>query len=168
MPIPLRTLREAARMPAPLRKSLREARAQEERTAFLCHSSKDNDLARGLVRLLQDGGWRVYVDYEDTALPLMPDRETARRIRDAIRLANFFLFLASPNSVQSRWCPWEIGFADGCKNEEKIWVAQTKESNGRVYGNEYLDLYRNLDISDEGTLGVWEPGKSEGLVVSAL
>ena len=118
-------------MPAPLRKSLREARAQEERTAFLCHSSKDNDLARGLVRLLQDGGWRVYVDYEDTALPLMPDRETARRIRDAIRLTSFFLFLASPNSVQSRWCPWEIGFADGCKNEDKIWLPKPKKVMGR-------------------------------------
>jgi hypothetical protein len=92
----------APTLPAPLRKSLREARAQEERTAFLCHSSKDNDLARGLVRLLQDGGWRVYVDYEDTALPLMPDRETARRIIVAIAVAMRNKEVISEYKIQDR------------------------------------------------------------------
>ncbi|GLR85280.1 hypothetical protein GCM10007857_19900 [Bradyrhizobium iriomotense] len=58
-------------------------------------------------------------------------------------------------------------FADGCKNESEIWVAQTIE-NGTVYGNEYLDLYRNLDISDAGHLAVWEPHKSEGRLVKGL
>ncbi|WP_431309586.1 toll/interleukin-1 receptor domain-containing protein [Bradyrhizobium iriomotense] len=119
MPIPLRTLRQAALAPAPVRKSLREARAQKERTAFFCHSTKDNDLARGLVKLLQDSEWQVYVDYEDTALPERPDRETARRLRDAIRASNYFLFLATPNSVRSRWCPWEIGSQTAARTKAK-------------------------------------------------
>ncbi|WP_410050495.1 toll/interleukin-1 receptor domain-containing protein [Bradyrhizobium sp. Bra78] len=136
MPIPLRTLRQAALASAPVRKSLRGARAQKERTAFLCHSTKDNDLARGLVNLLQDSEWQVYVDYEDAALPERPDRETARKLRDAIHASNYFIFLATPNSVRSRWCPWEIGFADGCKNERlqerkrNLGCANHRERNG--------------------------------------
>src|SRR5713101_3760485 len=67
----------------------------------------------------------------------------------------------SSNSVVSRWCPWEIGYADGCKPNESIWIVQTQE-NGNVYGNEYLNLYRSVDYSDKNDLGVWEPGLTTG------
>jgi hypothetical protein len=130
-----------------------------QRTAFLCHSSKDNALATGLVSLLQEAGWDVYVDYEDSSMPEKPDRTTADTIQKKIVSMDFFLFLATPSSVMSRWCPWEIGYADGCKPNESIWVVQTEE-NGNVYGNEYLDLYRSVDFSNKDQLAVWDPGQS--------
>jgi TIR domain len=162
MSIPLRTLRAAARSPsARVAKSLNEARARSLRTAFLCHSSKDNDAARGLVSLLQKAGWEVYIDYEDAALPEKPDRKTADRIQQKIKSTDFFLFLATSNSVASRWCPWEIGFADGCKLRASIWIVATEEG-GHTYGNEYLDLYRQVDLATDSDLIVLEPRATQG------
>lgn len=162
MPISQRTLRAAAAsLTTRVAKSLNEARARSLRTAFLCHSSKDNVLAKGLVALLQRANWDVYVDYEDEALPEKPDRTTADRIQQKIKATDFFLFLATENSVVSRWCPWEIGFADGSKPRASIWIIRTEE-NGHVYGNEYLDLYRRVDPSAEGELLVVEPRQTVG------
>jgi hypothetical protein len=162
MPIPLRTLRAAAASPSTrVAKSLNEALARSLRTAFLCHSSKDNNAARGLVSLLQKAGWDVYVDYEDAALPEKPDRTTADRIQQKIKSTDFFVFLATSNSVVSRWCPWEIGFADGCKPRASIWIVTTEEG-GHTYGNEYLDLYRRVDLAIDNDLIVLEPRQTQG------
>lgn len=38
---------------------------------------------------------------------------TPATIKQKIRDLTSFLFLATPNSIASRWCPWEIGYADG-------------------------------------------------------
>ena len=47
-----------------------------------------------------------------------------------IELADFFLFLATRNSMSSRWYPWEIGYADGAKPIDTILVIPTS-SGGR-------------------------------------
>jgi TIR domain len=162
MPILINRLRSAATSDRTrIAKSLTEAKVQSLRTAFLCHSSKDNDLAKGLVNLLQEAAWNVYVDYEDVSMPKKPDMTTADKIKKKIESMDFFLFLATPNSIASRWCPWEIGYADGRKPNQTIWVVQTAE-NGTTYGNEYLDLYRSIDYSKNDELAVWDPGKTEG------
>lgn len=84
-------------------------------TAFLSHSHKDAQLALGLQALLNDQGWDVYIDWQDQTMPDKPDTETALNIKSAIVRADWFLFLATQHSTTSRWCPWEIGFADGKK-----------------------------------------------------
>ena len=77
-------------------------------------------------------------------MPAVPNAETAMNIRQRIRLLDWFLFLATQNSVSSRWCPWEIGYADGTKNDSDIIVIPTIDQQNRFYGNEYLNLYRSL------------------------
>lgn len=71
------------------------------------------------------------------------------------------------DGVRGRLVSQTVARTNGCKNESEIWVAQTIE-NGTVYGSEYLDLYRNLDISKAGALAVWEPHKTEGRLVKGL
>ena len=56
-----------------------------------------------------------------------------------------FLFLATSRSIVSRWCPWEIGYADHAKSMRKVLIVPTEES-GKWYGNEYLQLYPKLDL----------------------
>lgn len=48
-------------------------------------------------------------------MPERPNKETAQRIQGKIREIDYFLFLATENSGASRWCPWEIGYADSQK-----------------------------------------------------
>ncbi len=123
-----------------------EAKAARQQTAFLSHSHKDAQLAKGLQVLLKQQGWDVYIDWEDSTMPETPDRQTAEKIQTKIRQCNWFLFLATPNSTVSRWCPWEIGYADGKKPLDSIFIIPTTDNSGKFYGNEYLQLYRRIDL----------------------
>jgi len=159
MAISIDELRRAASRGRPQRlaKSLNEAKAKAQSTAFLCHSHHDNTLATGLQVLFGENGWDVYIDWQDNTLPDVPNRLTADKIRDKIRRLDWFLFLATPNSVKSRWCPWEIGFADSCKPIEQILLIRTNDSHG-YYGNEYLQLYPEIAHSTAGQLLVFAAG----------
>lgn len=141
-----------------VRKSLNEARRENKRTAFLCHSHRDADLAKGLQGFLHNQGWEVYIDWEDATMPDTPDRRTAARIQEKIRSLEMFFFLATENSMSSRWCPWEIGYADGVKDLSSILVIPTRDTRGITYGNEYLQLYRYLDRTASGGIGYFEAG----------
>ncbi|WP_448671273.1 toll/interleukin-1 receptor domain-containing protein [Pseudoxanthomonas mexicana] len=138
-------LSTAARFsPTPPYTSLYSAKMARRRTAFLCHSHKDELLAKGLAHLLWQWGWHVYIDWQDASMPPTPDRTTARKIQDKILATDFFLFLATSNSMASRWCPWELGFADGKKSLDSILVVPTRDGTS-IHGNEYLALYRHID-----------------------
>lgn len=144
-----------------------EARNRGMRTAFLCHSHKDQDLVKGFVRMLHESGWSVYVDWNDTSMPSTPNQETARKIREKIVQLDYFILLATENSMASRWCPWELGCADGKKPNERILVVPTTE-HGREHGNEYVGLYRRIDSNSLGHMQVFSPGSSYGTAVRSL
>ncbi|MHC4044382.1 toll/interleukin-1 receptor domain-containing protein [Bradyrhizobium xenonodulans] len=140
------TIRRHSHVSAPLGpRTITEARLRRAPTAFLSHSHKDAELARGLQNYLQSQGWEVYVDWEDTAMPETPNRTTAEKIQKKIRDLDLFLFVATQNSAASRWCPWEIGYADGVKPIDRILIVLTSDSRGTTYGNEYLQLYNHVD-----------------------
>lgn len=126
MPLSQSTLRQASHLTR-VRKSLSEARLTGYPTAFLSHSHKDAALAKGLQNFLQQQGWDVYIDWEDTAMPDRPNRETANRVQTKIVELDLFLFLATQNSMASRWCPWELGYADGKKSNDSILIVQTAD-----------------------------------------
>ena len=136
-----------------VRKSLQEAKQDKKPTAFLSHSHKDADLAKGVQGFLHSQGWEVYIDWEDSVMPAIPNRATAERIQTKITELEMFLYLATANSSSSRWCPWELGYADGKKKLDWILILQTSDSSGVTYGNEYLQLYRHLDFAAGGGIG---------------
>ena len=168
MPISSRVLRSASSQFVKSAGSLTEARFLNLRTVFLCHSHHDAELSKGLISLFASQGWKVYVDWEDSAMPETPNRETAERIQQKIRQLDYFVFLATEHSVRSRWCPWEIGFADSEKENDSILIVPTSDDSGKWYGNEYLQLYRKIDLSDAGNLNVWNPGQEYGFSIRTL
>jgi hypothetical protein len=169
MAIRIDALRSAAtRQTTVVARSLNEAQTLGVKAAFLCHSHHDANLAKGLVQLLSDAGWRVYIDWQDAEMPDTPNRETAQRIKQKIIDLEYFLFLATPRSMASRWCPWEIGYADGKKQLDRILIVPT-EDGAQTHGNEYLQLYRRVDLSDKNELAVWQPGQNtNGVLVKNL
>jgi hypothetical protein len=171
MPIALNDLTGAASRAYRVRlsRSLLEARAQREATAFLSHSHRDKDYAKGLQVLLKEQGWSVYLDWEDQGMPEEPNRETAAAVQRKISEMDWFLFLATPNSVTSKWCPWEIGFADKAKGGERVLVVTTTDTSGRHYGREYLQLYRQITPADSGDLAAFPAGaRTGGILVRSL
>jgi hypothetical protein len=134
-----------------------QSRGFGQKTGFLCHSHKDRDLALGLQQWLKEQGMELYIDWLDPYMPDTPDAVTADRIRTAIKVADVFLFLATNDSMASRWCPWELGFADGVKRNEQIAVISTSDASGNYYGNEYLQLYRRIDQATVHNSLYWYP-----------
>ncbi|WP_374343045.1 toll/interleukin-1 receptor domain-containing protein [Azonexus sp.] len=160
MPIKIDILRAAAQRTKTFGPhTLTEARMKGAKTAFLCHSHRDAELAKGLVHLLAEAGWSVYIDWEDSSMPEQPNQETAAKIQQKIKELNYFLFLATANSMSSRWCPWEIGYADGQKPNSQLLIVPTTDGSNS-HGNEYLQLYRRVDLSNQGSVEVWQPGQS--------
>lgn len=139
-----------------------EAKSIGRQTAFLCHSHKDADLAKGVQGFLQAQGWDVYIDWEDTAMLDKPDRRTAERVQQRIVELDWFFLLATDNSMRSRWCPWEIGYADGKKPLNSILILQTKDSSGHHCGNEYLQLYRYLSANQAGSYAAFGAAQDRG------
>ena len=145
---------------------IKEAKAAKKQTAFLSHSHKDTRIAKSLQAFLQAQGWDVYVDWEDASMPDSPTRTTAEMIQAKIRDLDWFIFLGTQNSMRSRWCPWEIGFADGVKPIDNILIIATTDSAG-THGSEYLQLYRHIDPAQGGGFGAFNPNR-KGIKVSAL
>lgn len=156
-------LRAAQRRP--LMKS--QVRAGLHKMAFLCHSHRDSALAEGLQALLAEQGVTLYIDWQDATMPPEPNRETAARLQQRIKASDWFLFLATANSMASRWCPWELGYADGQKPLDRIAIVPTFDGRS-THGNEYLQLYRRVDASSAGDL-LWVPaGSSQGQYVRSV
>lgn len=97
MAIKLKNLRSAASRSGRVfvAKSLNEAVAKKQQTAFLCHSHQDHELAKGLQVLLKENGWDLYIDWEDSEMPSIPNKETANIIKLKIKTTDWFLFLAT-------------------------------------------------------------------------
>lgn len=136
------------------------------KSAFLCHSHKDETLVKGLIALFQEKSIDLYIDWKDHSMPETPNAETAKKIQEAIRARDLFFFFATANSKASRWCPWEIGYADSSR--QRIFIIPTTDGAG-TYGNEYLQLYAKID---EGTddarsgLAIFRAGLTKGECLS--
>ncbi len=143
-----------------------QAKTLGKQTAFLCHSHQDASLAKGVQGFLKANGWEVYIDWEDDTMPEPPNADTARRIKERIQSLGWFLFLATERSMASRWCPWELGFADGAKAHDSILILPTTDGR-QSYGNEYLAIYRYIESAQQGGWGAFYANKS-GVVLGSL
>jgi len=164
MPISINDLRSAAGRSyrTVLSKTLNEALAKRLQTAFLCHSHRDEDIAKGLQVLFAEGGWQLYIDWQDNEMHDQPNKTTANKIKKKIKELDWFIFLATPNSTSSKWCPWEIGFADSTKQHDRIFIVPTTDASGKWYGNEYLQLYQQITTASGGGLAAFPAGQNSG------
>jgi hypothetical protein len=122
-------------------------------STFLSHSSKDEELVAGAIRVLENHGAMVYVDEVDPDMPPYTSEETAALLKTRIRDSSRFVLLASKNSKESKWVPWELGIADSAKSSSKIALFPASDSSfDKAWASwEYLGLYDRI---------VW--GKLEG------
>lgn len=143
-------LRALGQKPSSMTFSLVNEAAGNLRYVFLSHSNLDSEMAKGFVNRVRSLGINVYFDLYDSSLPQPPNADTASKLRNRISNAAHFILLATKNSVMlSRWCPWELGCADGF--HVPISIAQTKDEEGKEWGAEYLQLYSSIEIrSDVG------------------
>ena len=110
---------------------------------FISHSFNDRDLLIGLLQLFDSSGYKVYIDWiNDSSLDrknVTPD--TATLIKNRIRQSKGTSYIATTNSSQSKWCPWELGVSDGMNGR----VCILPIMNSSFKGQEYLGLYPYLE-----------------------
>lgn len=134
---------------------------------FLSHSHQDRELVEGLINWFAMYGIRLYVDWQDSSMPRITSGTTAEGIKNKIRELDYFLVLATRNCLESRWTPWEIGFADGIKPLERIAIIPVRDPTGDFCGSEYLQIYRRIIIAKRGELAVFEPNRIYGSTLKA-
>ena len=127
------------------RRSLRKS-ATSVNATFLSHSSKDDELVMGATRILSNHGATVYVDRIDPTLPPYTSKETAAALKRRIGQCKKFVLLASENSKESRWVPWELGIADGERGISNIALFPAVEDGSSKGWTswEYMGLYRRI------------------------
>ncbi|MBN8291425.1 toll/interleukin-1 receptor domain-containing protein [Rhodobacter sp. NTK016B] len=115
-------------------------------TTFLSHSSKDQDILPGVIRVLENHGATVYIDKKDSSLPPYTSKDTAAKLKNRIQQSKKFVLLATENSKDSRWVPWELGVADGNKSFDNIAIFPVLEDtmNDSWTNWEYLGLYDHV------------------------
>lgn len=115
-------------------------------STFLSHSSKDNDLVVGAMRVLENHGAKVYIDEIDPEMPPYTSSKTAALLKDRIRDTSRFVLLTSENSKESKWVPWELGIADGVKGTSKIAIFPASDAPyDQTWASwEYLGLYDRI------------------------
>lgn len=131
-------------------------------TIFLSHSHKDKDLILGFIAILEEYNVNLYVDWQDSGMPEITNKETAEKIKVKIKELDYFLLLATNNALASRWVPWEVGIADATKEFKKIAIIPITDENGQFQGNEYLQLYQRITFGEGWQLGIFPPGATRG------
>lgn len=116
---------------------------------FLSHSYKDKNKLIELKDSLNAMGLNVYMDWvndKDELLRNLTCAETAKVITERIKASKAIFYVHTNASSNSKWTPWELGFASALN--KPILVYRPEETENEP---EYLQLY-NTVVLEEGQL----------------
>ena len=117
-----------------------------EYDVFISYSWNDKKYAEKVVTLLNECGYSAYIDYNDLRLDRSNvSEETAKKLLDAMRKCKGLLYLYSPSSSVSKWCPWEVGVFSGIKNFRCANLPLVEKQNDEYKNQEYLELYPYIE-----------------------
>jgi hypothetical protein len=133
-----------------------------EATVFLSHSHEDAHLVEAIESFLANQGVYVYVDWKDKTMPATTTALTGIALKERIFRCRKFVVLASNRAIDSRWVPWELGYADGIKTGDHIAVLPAGDRSRQWIGAEYLGSYPTIELSDDRKVGVFPAGSSNG------
>jgi len=132
---------------------------------FISHSFRDAELVLGITCMLQDLGYKPYVDWiQDREL----DRNnvtasTAEILRKRMKSSASLFYLTTSNSTQSKWMPWECGYFDGLREKCAI-LPILSYSASKFIGQEYLGLYPystiQQSVAKTNRLYIYKPDNS--------
>jgi|SRR5579863_2243982 len=126
---------------------------EAEVTMFLSHSHRDRDLIEPTVAFLRSHGVKIYVDWMDEGMPDVVSGETAKKIKERIQQQKKFIVLVTENSKNSRWVPWELGYADPTKGMDHIAAFPVADADNFT-DSEYLRIYPKIQFVSN-TWWVW-------------
>lgn len=109
---------------------------------FLSHSYRDKDNLIKLKNALNALGLNVYIDWvndKDELLRTLTSNDTATVITERIRASKAILYVHTSTSMDSKWTPWELGFAYAIEKPVLVYKAEASDDTP-----EYLQLYESV------------------------
>lgn len=82
---------------------------------FFSHNSQDEGRVVELFKNLNSRGFVVYIDWVNDKYDLKREwcnALTAQVIKERIKQSKIFLIYVTQKTLSSKWCPWELGYAD--------------------------------------------------------
>lgn len=137
-----------------------KARSAAGPSIFLSHSHSDRDIVEPAANFFASLGVSVYVDWLDPNMPAITNGQTANTIKLMIQVNKRFIVLATERSLQSRWVPWELGFADGEKRLSDIAIPPIAEDLYHNAPNEYIQVYSRIARTMGDEWYVFGPGET--------
>lgn len=123
---------------------------------FICHTSKDYKEIMQLKAYFKiKENKEAYVDWiDDPELDRSNINEkTATRLQLRMQHSDKLYFVISKNSSISRWMPWELGYFNGRKGQENIFIYPIIDNEDeevfKFIGQEYLKLYKIQGVNEE-------------------
>ena len=111
---------------------------EEKVPVFISHKHDDLDDLKGIIGFLEKNfNVIAYIDSRDLSMPKITSGETAEKIKDRIKKCKRFILLATDGAVESKWCNWELGFADAIKGKKVV-----------LFPNEYMEIYSYITYFD--------------------
>lgn len=126
---------------------------------FISYSWNDRAYAYKVLKLLERCGYTAYVDFNDLKLDRAKvDENTAKRLVEKMKKCKGLLYLYSPSSSVSKWCPWEVGVFSGIKNFRCANLPIIDNHSDEFKNQEYLELYPYVEydtIQDSSKNEFW-------------
>jgi len=119
---------------------------EKEEYIFLSHKHEEEEYVFRVESILKRYGFKGYVDWRDNTMPKVTAGETATKLKERIRGSRKFIFIASEKAIESKWCNWEVGFADAQKYIRHFAVFPIKDDYVDFSGQEYLSIYPSIQI----------------------
>lgn len=113
---------------------------------FLSHSYRDKDKLIELKNTLNALGLNVYMDWvndKDELLRTLTSKDTATVIIERIKASKAILYVHTSSSMDSKWTPWELGFAYAIRKPVLVYKAEASSD-----APEYLKLYESIVFED--------------------
>lgn len=131
-------------------------------TIFLSHRHKDKERVKEVIAWLNEFDTRIYIDVYDYSLPDKTNGETANKIKQKIKAANKFILLASENSLESKWIPWELGLGDAIKGLEHVAILPLLNNKDNWKEREYYQIYGTIEKTEQNVWGYFPANSTNG------
>lgn len=115
---------------------------------FLSHRHDEQETLQDVVAFLKGEGVDVYVDWMDPSMPAYTNAGTAHSLKQKIKAADKFILVATPSTINSKWCNWELGLGDAAKYKEHIALLPINKTYETFKGAEYLAIYPYIDYEN--------------------
>ncbi|OUO77839.1 toll/interleukin-1 receptor domain-containing protein [Bacteroides sp. An269] len=107
---------------------------------FISHQKKDSSDAKKIADYLMVAELDVYFDEYDQNIDRSNPYSVVNAIKVGLKRSTHLLCIISQNSLESKWVPWEIGYA----YDNKILVGLTLRDLSKSFLPEYLQVIQIL------------------------